>query len=71
MARFCGNGLSGDPRTRGKAPTAAIRKLAVHGADLSPVRIVALPEADDNGLASAIMAPIACNFAALTSSKSS
>jgi hypothetical protein len=37
------------PTTRGdeKAPTAALRKLAVHDAEFSRVRIVTPPEADD------------------------
>jgi hypothetical protein len=52
MARFADTpaqrGLSAANRTNEKAPTAAIRKPAVHDADFSSERIVALPEADDD-----------------------
>jgi hypothetical protein len=61
----------GEKQDKRKAPTAAIRKLAVRDADLSPERIVALPEADDRRLASAVMAPLARDLETLTSSESS
>jgi hypothetical protein len=52
MARFADTpaqrGLSAANGTNEKAPTAAIRKPAVHDAAFSSERIVALPEGDDD-----------------------